>query len=124
MVEGDTIGSPAGVARVRDVARAFVDGQGPPPASETAQTLALVVSELATNALRHGGGRYTLQLGATADAVHVAATDLSPSPRGNAPPTSTVAPGVRGAHGPPPYERGDHGSWPRAGQNRPCPPAA
>ncbi|MEU6012388.1 ATP-binding protein [Streptomyces sp. NPDC047453] len=39
-----------------------------------------MVSELATNALRHGGGRYTLQLGATADAVHVAVTDLNPSP--------------------------------------------
>lgn len=83
MVEGD---SPAGVARARDVARAFVEGLDPAPACETAETLALVLSELATNALRHGGGRYTLQLEATADAVHVAVSDLNPSlPRERAP---------------------------------------
>ncbi|MEU1597996.1 ATP-binding protein [Streptomyces sp. NPDC005708] len=45
-----------------------------------------MVSELATNALRHGGGRYTLQLVATADAVHVAVSDLNPAlPRERAP---------------------------------------
>ncbi|MGW4567422.1 hypothetical protein ACWEN3_35225 [Streptomyces sp. NPDC004561] len=40
------------------------------------------MSELTTIALRHGGGRCTLELGATADAVNVAASDLYPRPRG------------------------------------------
>ncbi|MDJ0466409.1 ATP-binding protein [Streptomyces sp. H27-C3] len=71
--------SPAGVPRARDVARAFARSLDPALEAETAETLALVVSELATNALRHGGGRYTLQLGATTEAVHVAVSDPSSS---------------------------------------------
>lgn len=77
VVEGD---SPAGIARARDAARAFLDSLHPAPAAEAAQTLSLVVSELTTNALRHGGGRYTLELVATADAVGVAVSDLNPAP--------------------------------------------
>ncbi|KOG07668.1 ATP-binding protein [Streptomyces viridochromogenes] len=77
VVEGD---SPAGIARTRDVARAFADSLYPAPAPGTAETLALVVSELATNALRHGGGRYILELVATADAVNVAVSDLNSAP--------------------------------------------
>lgn len=72
--------SPAGVARTRDATRAFARGLDPALEAETAETLALVVSELATNAVRHGGGRYTLRLGATADAVHVAVSDRSSVP--------------------------------------------
>ncbi|MFI0151553.1 ATP-binding protein [Streptomyces lydicus] len=72
--------SPAGIPRARGVARAFADGLDPAPASEAAETLALVVSELATNALRHGGSHYTLELSATADAVNVAVSDLNPAP--------------------------------------------
>ncbi|WP_078893594.1 ATP-binding protein [Streptomyces sp. CT34] len=77
VLEGDSF---AGIARAREVARAFVDGLEPAAAPEAAQTLALVVSELATNALRHGGGHYTLELGATADTVGVAVSDLNPAP--------------------------------------------
>lgn len=72
--------NPAGVARTRAAARAFAERLEPALASDAADTLALVVSELATNALRHGGGRYTLQLHATADAVHVAVSDRTPAP--------------------------------------------
>jgi signal transduction histidine kinase len=72
--------NPAGIAHTRDVARAFVDGLDPAAAPGTADTLALVVSELTTNALRHGGGRYTLELAATADTVHLAVSDPSPTP--------------------------------------------
>ncbi|MBV9022410.1 MAG: ATP-binding protein [Streptomycetaceae bacterium] len=72
--------SPAGIPRTRNVARAFTDSLAPALAPETAETLALVVSELATNALRHGGGHYTLKLSATADAVNVAVSDLNPAP--------------------------------------------
>ncbi|MEU1203248.1 ATP-binding protein [Streptomyces sp. NPDC005813] len=43
-------------------------------------------SELATNALRHGGGRYAFEPEATASAVHVAVSDLNPAfPRERAP---------------------------------------
>ncbi|MFE9400083.1 ATP-binding protein [Streptomyces flavidovirens] len=44
-----------------------------------ADTLVLVVSELVTNALRHGGGRYTLELSADPDAVSVAVSDPNPA---------------------------------------------
>ncbi|MFI9724273.1 ATP-binding protein [Streptomyces sp. NPDC052396] len=77
VVEGD---SPAGIAHARDVARAFVEGLDPAAAAGTAETLALVVSELTTNALRHGGGRYTLELTFTAEAVNAAVSDLNPAP--------------------------------------------
>ncbi|MFZ3562727.1 ATP-binding protein [Streptomyces sp. BH097] len=72
--------SPAGVPRARRVAHAFAEGLDPAPAPATAETLALVVSELATNALRHGGGHYMLRLSATTDAVHVAVSDRNPAP--------------------------------------------
>lgn len=69
--------SPAGVARARDASRAFARSLDPALEAEAADTLALVVSELATNAVRHGGGRYTLRLDATAESVHVAVSDPS-----------------------------------------------
>ncbi|WP_069169963.1 ATP-binding protein [Streptomyces griseus] len=78
--------TPAGIARARDAARTFTESLRPEPTDETAQTLTLLVSELTTNALRHGGGRFTLRLGATADAVHVAVSDPSPlAPRERTP---------------------------------------
>ncbi|MEU5716959.1 ATP-binding protein [Streptomyces sp. NPDC020403] len=78
--------TPAGIARARDAARAFAESIELRPTAETAQTLTLLVSELTTNALRHGGGRFTLRLGTTADAVHIAVSDPSPlAPRERAP---------------------------------------
>ncbi|MEU1128028.1 ATP-binding protein [Streptomyces sp. NPDC005899] len=76
VLHGDTS---AGIARARDTARAFADSLKPALSAETAQTLALLVSELITNALRHGGGRYTLELGAAPDAVYASVSDPSPS---------------------------------------------
>ncbi|WP_371633359.1 ATP-binding protein [Streptomyces sp. NBC_01259] len=72
--------SPSGVARARDATRTFARGLDPALEAEAAETLALVVSELATNAVRHGGGSYTLRLDATAESVHVAVSDPSASP--------------------------------------------
>lgn len=40
----------------------------------------LVVSELVTNALRHGGGTYTLRLTAHPGTIEVAVEDSSPHP--------------------------------------------
>lgn len=45
--------------------------------SETADTAVLVVSERVTNALRHGGGTYTLRLTTHPDTIEVAVDDPS-----------------------------------------------
>ncbi|MGY5036175.1 ATP-binding protein [Streptomyces sp. 900116325] len=50
---GQSSVSPAGA---RDRARVFLDSLTRPLAREAAETVVLVVSELVTNALRHGGG--------------------------------------------------------------------
>ncbi|MFI6495149.1 ATP-binding protein [Streptomyces sp. NPDC050564] len=115
--EGD---SPAGIAHARDAVRAFADELDPAAAPGTAETLALGVSELTTNGLRHGGGRYTLQLTATADAVNVAVSDLNPAPpRERAPDLNA---GTGGFGGPSPHQQGDHHPRPLAGQDHPRPP--
>lgn len=72
--------SPAGVQRARHAARIFADGLTPAPDSAAADSLVLVVSELVTNAVRHGGGRYTLALSAGHDTLNVAVSDPSPTP--------------------------------------------
>ncbi|GAP50570.1 ATP-binding protein [Streptomyces azureus] len=55
--------STTAIADARDTARAFLEGlQQPAVARDAADTVVLVVSELVTNALRHGGGRCTLEL--------------------------------------------------------------
>jgi anti-sigma regulatory factor (Ser/Thr protein kinase) len=72
--------SPTGVPRARGVARAFAGSLAPALAPQSTEALALVVSELATNALRHGGGHYTLRFSASADEVHVAVSDRNPAP--------------------------------------------
>ncbi|GCD39678.1 ATP-binding protein [Streptomyces chrestomyceticus JCM 4735] len=69
-------GSTAADAR-RDT-RAFLDGLLPPVTSEAAGTVLLVVSELVTNALRHAGGTWTLELTAHPDGIEVAVHDPSP----------------------------------------------
>ncbi|MFD3513343.1 ATP-binding protein [Streptomyces sp. NPDC058657] len=74
----------AGVLRARKEARAFADDLSPAPEPDAADSLVLVVSELVTNAVRHGGGRYTLALSASPDTLTVAVGDRSsvrPGPR-------------------------------------------
>ncbi|MGW3516881.1 ATP-binding protein [Streptomyces hydrogenans] len=73
------IDHPAGsIAWARDRARSFLDGLMPTLASEAADTVVLVVSELVTNALRHGGGTCSLDLAARPDGIEVAVHDPSP----------------------------------------------
>ncbi len=84
---------PAGsVAVARDSARSFLEELVPALTSEAADTVILVVSELVTNALRHGGGTCTLDLTANPDSIEVAVHDPSPHAPACAPPTSTGAP--------------------------------
>ncbi|MDJ0465464.1 ATP-binding protein [Streptomyces sp. H27-C3] len=79
VVRGD---SPAGIHQAhqaRQAARAFTDSLTPAPGPDTADTLVLVVSELVTNALRHGGGHYTLKLSAGPGTVTAAVSDPNPA---------------------------------------------
>ncbi|MEU2794284.1 ATP-binding protein [Streptomyces sp. NPDC007100] len=65
-------------ADARRDARAFLDGLLPPATSEASGAVLLVVSELVTNALRHAGGTWTLELTAHPDGIEVAVHDPSP----------------------------------------------
>ncbi|MFH8574181.1 ATP-binding protein [Streptomyces sp. NPDC017993] len=67
------------IHRAREATRAFTGGLIPAPDPAVADTLVLVVSELATNALRHGGGHYTLELSASPDTLAAAVSDPSPA---------------------------------------------
>ncbi|AWZ04592.1 MULTISPECIES: ATP-binding protein [unclassified Streptomyces] len=69
------------VAEARQAARSFLETLGQPAIEpEHADTVILVVSELVTNALRHGGGAYVLRLAAHPDTVEVSVEDSSPRP--------------------------------------------
>ncbi|PWI08001.1 ATP-binding protein [Streptomyces sp. NWU339] len=73
--------SATAVADARDTARAFLEGlRQPAVAPDAADTVVLVVSELVPHALRHGGGRCTLELTAHPDAIEVAVHDGSRHP--------------------------------------------
>ncbi len=63
--------SATGVSQARQAARAFTDRLVPTPCPDVAGTLVLVVSELVTNALRHGDGTFTLRLNAHPGAIEV-----------------------------------------------------
>ncbi|MFE1369225.1 ATP-binding protein [Streptomyces anulatus] len=75
----DTATRPAPtVANARDSARCFLESLRPGVTPETADAVLLVVSELVTNALLHGGGIYTLRLTAHPDLIEVAVDDPNP----------------------------------------------
>ena len=82
-----TVHSAVSIAGARQSARDFLEGLVPPTsAAETAETVVLVVSELVTNALRHGGGTCDLDLTAHPDSIEVAVHDRSSqAPRMRAP---------------------------------------
>ncbi|MFD9271173.1 ATP-binding protein [Streptomyces goshikiensis] len=79
--ERTALRSLSAVAQARQAARAFLEALGQPAISpDQADTVVLVVSELVTNALRHGGGAYTLRLAAHPGTIEVAVEDPSPWP--------------------------------------------
>ncbi|MFI7238568.1 ATP-binding protein [Streptomyces cyaneofuscatus] len=86
-VEATTIRPTPTVADAREKARSFLeDLQEPTVTPAAADAVLLVVSELVTNALRHGGGSYTLRLIAHPDLIEVAVDDPSPqAPRTRTP---------------------------------------
>ncbi|HWU07929.1 MAG TPA: ATP-binding protein [Streptomyces sp.] len=91
VVRGDSTES---IHWARKAARVFTDRLSPAPDPALAETLVLVVSELVTNALRHGGGRYTLRLSAGPRTVTAAVSDPDPAlPRARTPDLDGVAGG-------------------------------
>ncbi|MFF1556172.1 ATP-binding protein [Streptomyces sp. NPDC058279] len=71
---------PGAVARSRRVAGAFLQDLEPDVPPLVRETVALVVSELVTNALRHAGGACVLRLKAGADHIDVFVHDSSSRP--------------------------------------------
>ncbi|MFG2440516.1 ATP-binding protein [Streptomyces sp. NPDC048508] len=65
------------VAGARETTRRFLGGLAQPLAGRAADSVVLVVSELVTNALRHGGGAFSLDLQAHPDTIEVAVHDHS-----------------------------------------------
>ncbi|MGI5347871.1 ATP-binding protein [Streptomyces sp. CA-250714] len=61
--------------QARKLTRNFLATVSPPPSSEAAETVLLVVSELVTNALRHGRGIRDFRLTARHDSVTVEVGD-------------------------------------------------
>ncbi|MFJ8769785.1 ATP-binding protein [Streptomyces clavifer] len=85
-IDVDRIRPTASAAAARQNTRAFLKGLLPALAAEAADAVVLVVSELVTNALRHGGGSCTLDLTARPDSIDVAVHDNSPkTPRTRTP---------------------------------------
>src|SRR5437764_14261493 len=81
---------------LRRTVAAHADRTGMP--TRRISDLVLIVSELASNAVRHGGGEGRLTLWATADAVHCEVTDDGPGPPQALPrqPPEPSIPGGRG----------------------------
>ncbi|MBV9023738.1 MAG: ATP-binding protein [Streptomycetaceae bacterium] len=75
-VDATTIRSATAVAEARETTWAFLEALGQPVVDS--ETVVLVVSELVTNALRHGGDAYTLRLTAHPHLIEVAVDDPSP----------------------------------------------
>ncbi|WP_405843044.1 ATP-binding protein [Streptomyces platensis] len=74
-----TLRSATSVAAARESAREFLEDLAQPTiAAEAADTVILVVSELVTNALRHGSGPCALDLTAHPGSIEVAVHDGSP----------------------------------------------
>lgn len=82
-----TVRSATSAAGTRESARAFLDRLVHPIATEAADTVVLVVSELVTNTLRHGGGTCLLNLTAHPDSIEGPSTTAIRGPRICAPPT-------------------------------------
>ncbi|MFG1808252.1 ATP-binding protein [Streptomyces sp. NPDC049040] len=71
---------PQAAAAARRAAAAYVDHLSPPPAADRRQDVLLVVSELATNAVRHAAGPHALTLAADHGVLDVAVSDHSATP--------------------------------------------
>jgi hypothetical protein len=71
--------APAACRAARELVRANLAPNG---GAKTCHTAELVVSELASNAVRHAGSTFTAEVLASAGALRVAVTDAAPLPSG------------------------------------------
>ena len=72
---------PESIAEARDLAHTFMNSLTPPVDALAASSVALVVSELVTNVVRHAQGTScSLRLWAGPGAITVAVTDADPRP--------------------------------------------
>lgn len=71
---------PADTAEARALTRSFLELHDPPPAEATVVDVLLVVSELVTNAVRHGGGVTSFRVAARPGVVEITVQDGSPQP--------------------------------------------
>lgn len=100
--EGGGVVRPAAAARplpstiggARDFARARLAGVDP----ERVEDCLLVVSELVTNAIRHGGGLVALEVVASPDAIHVSVQDHNDRLPTPCQPSGSFLPGGYGLH--------------------------
>jgi anti-sigma regulatory factor (Ser/Thr protein kinase) len=102
----DGVGAPVarcdfGVADLREVRAAVARHTGSWPSPEQAEDFRLAVSEVATNAVVHGGGRGTMTLWSTDRLLACRITDRGP---GMPDPAAGTAP-------PPPSTDGGYGLW-------------
>jgi anti-sigma regulatory factor (Ser/Thr protein kinase) len=73
-------GSAGSIAEAREHTRLFLAQCVPALSATLSRDALLAVSELATNAVRHAPGPYTLTLGDDGTAVTIAVTDSHPEP--------------------------------------------
>ncbi|MCY0963108.1 ATP-binding protein [Streptomyces sp. H27-H5] len=79
-IDVSTDRSTASIGDARASTRGFLDRLVPSVADQAGEDVVLVVSELVTNALRHGGGTCILTLTAYPDGIEVSVQDPSPLP--------------------------------------------
>lgn len=73
----ETTAHPTSVSHARDLVNEFLAAQSRPVDEQTAIDLLLVVSELVTNAIRHGGGVRSLRVALRPGLIDVAVCDHS-----------------------------------------------
>ncbi|MFK0050094.1 ATP-binding protein [Streptomyces sp. NPDC090741] len=79
-IDAPAVRSAGAVAEAREAARGFLGALRPAVGPDAADSVVLVVSELVTNAVRHGGATCTLRLTAHPGSIEVAVEDPSPHP--------------------------------------------
>ncbi|MFG2622825.1 ATP-binding protein [Streptomyces sp. NPDC048507] len=75
----DLDGGPGCIAVARDVLAAFLRERASHAHHPFHADVVLVASELATNAVRHAGGPFSLELGLLPDGIGIAVRDSSPA---------------------------------------------
>ncbi|MEU0674691.1 ATP-binding protein [Streptomyces sp. NPDC006172] len=89
----DRLGQPFTAATARDHVRRLLRTRAAPPSSTVVDDALLVVTELVTNAVRHGGGLTGFDARLAGDALTVSVSDASPALPHTVPRDDPAAPG-------------------------------